>query len=141
MGVHGVRGCAWVCAGVCKCTYMYVGGCGCEWVGAGVCGMHGCVWKCAEVRRCLRVCVFDEFSEYLLETRFNTSADFNTYPMRIFLFCSYSSLSLLFFFSFTSSLLHLFYIISSSSKYLLVTPLVLKSYRRPCSYVVQCILL
>ena len=44
-------------------------------------------------------------------------------------------------FSFTSSLFLLFYIISSSSKYLLVTPLVLKSYRRPCSYVVQCILL
>ena len=58
-----------------------------------------------------------------------------------FLFCSYSSLSLLFFFSFTSSLLHPFCINSSSSKYLLVTPLVLKSYRRPCSYVVQCILL
>ena len=33
----------------------------------------------------LRVCVLDEFSEYLLETRVNTSADFNTYPIRIFL--------------------------------------------------------
>ena len=31
------------------------------------------------------MCVLDEFSEYLLETRFNTSADFNTYPIRIFL--------------------------------------------------------
>ena len=30
------------------------------------------------------MCVLDEFSEYLLETRFNTSADFNTYPIRIF---------------------------------------------------------
>ena len=32
------------------------------------------------------MCVLDEFSEYLLETRFNTSADFNTYPIRIFFF-------------------------------------------------------
>ena len=32
------------------------------------------------------MCVLDEFSEYLLETRFNTSADFNTYPIRIFLY-------------------------------------------------------
>ena len=38
-----------------------------------------------EVRKCLRVCVLDEFSEYLLETRVNTSADFNTYPIRIFI--------------------------------------------------------
>ena len=30
------------------------------------------------------MCVLDEFSEYLPETRFNTSADFNTYPIRIF---------------------------------------------------------
>ena len=66
-----VHGCAWVCAGVCKCTYMYVGGCGCEWVGA-------------EVHRCLQVCVLEKFSEYLLETRVNTSVDFNTYPIRIF---------------------------------------------------------
>ena len=33
-------------------------------------GMHGCVW--------------DESSEFLLETRVLTSADFNTYPIRIF---------------------------------------------------------
>ena len=31
------------------------------------------------------MCVLDEFSEYILETRFNTSADFNTYPIQIFL--------------------------------------------------------
>ena len=49
-------------------------------------GMHGCVWKSAEVHECLRVCVLDEFSEYLLETRVNASADFNTYPIRIFIF-------------------------------------------------------
>ena len=51
----------------------------------GVCaGVHGCVWKSEEVHKCLQVCVLDEFSEYLLETRVNTSADFNTYPIRIF---------------------------------------------------------
>ena len=71
--VWGMRGCLWVCAGVRKCTYMYMGGCGC----AGVCG---------SVRNCSGVCkcVLDEFSEYLLETRVNTSADFNTYPIQIF---------------------------------------------------------
>ena len=52
----------------------------------GVCaGVHGCVWKSEEVHKCLQVCVLDEFSEYLLETRVNTSADFNTYPIRIFI--------------------------------------------------------
>ena len=51
----------------------------------GVCaGVHGCVWMSEEVHKCLQVCVLDEFSEYLLETRVNTSADFNTYPIRIF---------------------------------------------------------
>ena len=71
----------WVCACVPGCVY-------------GMPGMHGCVWKSAEVRGCLRVCVLDEFSEYLLETRVNTSADFDTYPIRIFLakyIASYSS--------------------------------------------------
>ena len=29
---------------------------------------------------------WDEFSEFLLENRVPTSADFNTYPIRIFLF-------------------------------------------------------
>ena len=37
------------------------------------------------MRGCLPVSVLDEFSEYLLETRVNTSADFNTYPIRIFI--------------------------------------------------------
>ena len=31
----------------------------------------------------MRVCVWDEFSEYLLENWVPTSADFNTYPIRI----------------------------------------------------------
>ena len=63
--------------------------------------MHGYVWVCAGVRRYVRVCtgvrwcvrgyawvyacVWDEFSEFLLENRVPTSADFNTYPIRIFL--------------------------------------------------------
>ena len=68
MKLRASAGMCGVCAGVRKCTYMYVGG----W------GVSGCV------RGCLRVCVLDEFSEYLLETRGNTSADFNTYPIRIF---------------------------------------------------------
>ena len=32
------------------------------------------------------MCVSDEFSEYLLENRVPTSADFNTYPIRFFCF-------------------------------------------------------
>ena len=42
--------------------------------------MYGCVWVCMGVR----VCVCDEFSEYLLETRFLTSANYNPHPLRIF---------------------------------------------------------
>ena len=68
-----MQGCARVCAGV-----HSVGGC------AQVCAsVHWCVQVCIEVRGCLRVCVWDEFSEYLLENRVPTSADFNTYPIRI----------------------------------------------------------
>ena len=53
----------------------------------GVCaGVHDCVWKSEEVHECLRVCVLDEFSEYLLETRVNTSADFNTNPIQFFFY-------------------------------------------------------
>ena len=64
----GVHGCVRACTGVRKCTYMYV-------------GVFGCVWY---ARVCVEVCVLDEFSEYLLETRVNTSADFNMYPILIF---------------------------------------------------------
>ena len=71
---QGAWGCVRVCAGV-----HSVGGC------AKVCAsVHWCVQVCIEVRGCLRVCVWDEFSEYLLENRVPTSADFNTYPIRIF---------------------------------------------------------
>ena len=46
---------------------------------------------CVEVCGCLRVCLLDEFSEYLLETRVNISADFNMYPIQIFLICAVAS--------------------------------------------------
>ena len=61
-----------------------------------VAGMHRCAWVCASVRRLAWVwagvqgyslvsaCVWDEFSEFLPENRVPTSADFNTYPIRIF---------------------------------------------------------
>ena len=68
MGVHG---CVRVCVGVCGCVYAGAGGCAWVWVGG-----CGCAWVCA--------CVRDEFSEFLLENRVPTSADFNTFPIRIF---------------------------------------------------------
>ena len=70
---------AGVCRYVCVCGYarVCVGMRRCGWVGIGV---H----KCALVCGGLRVCAWDEFSEYLLENRVPTSADFNTYPIRIF---------------------------------------------------------
>ena len=61
-----VHTCTWVCACVRRCVRY-----------AQVCmGVCGSLQKCAGVCKC--VCVLDEFSEYLLETRVNTSADFNT---------------------------------------------------------------
>ena len=57
--VGGVRVCAWVCFGMRKYAR----------VGLGVCGSVQ-VYECD-----------DEFSEYLLEIRILTSADFNTYPI------------------------------------------------------------
>ena len=69
-GVHG-------CAGLCMC--MSVHGCGqCGRVCAGV---GGCAW----IGTGVCVCVWDEFSEFLPENRLPTSADFNTYPIQIFL--------------------------------------------------------
>ena len=85
----GVSGWAWVCvqhAQVC----IGIGGCGlvrggCGQVRVGVCG-YGWVW--ADVGGCAWVCkcVWDEFSEFLPENRVPTSADFNTYPIQIFLY-------------------------------------------------------
>ena len=79
-----VRGCAQVCRGVRECVH------GC----ARVCvGVGGSAWVCGCVRGCAQVCtgvrgyvwVWDVFSEFLLENRVPTSADFNTFPIRIFI--------------------------------------------------------
>ena len=66
-----VCGCGWVSLGMCGCALV----CGSVQVYA---GMHGC-WVC------MGGCVWDEFSEFLLETRILTSTDFNMYPIRIFI--------------------------------------------------------
>ena len=75
MGMCGVCGVSMV---VCGCAGGFVGVRRCAWV-----------WEWAEggLRRCAwaYACVWDEFSEFLLENRVPTSADFNTYPIRIFL--------------------------------------------------------
>ena len=80
---EGVRECAGMCAGVRECAH------GCVRVCEGV---GGSALVCVGVRWCARVCtgvcgyawVWDVFSEFLLENRVPTSADFNTYPIRIF---------------------------------------------------------
>ena len=71
----GMHGCAWVSVSVHGCARVFAGVDGYSRVYAGVCG-------------CAQVCagVWDEFSEFLLENRVPTSADFNTYPIRIFSF-------------------------------------------------------
>ena len=87
----GVRECVRVCAGVhgCVCVRGYARVCmglhrGAQY-GRLCIGVHWCAQVCVKVCGCLRVCAWDEFSEYLLENRVPTSADFNTYPIRIFL--------------------------------------------------------
>ena len=73
---------------VCVCRYARV----CVGMRRGVqCGrmctsVHWCAQVCIKVCGCLRVCAWDEFSEYLLENRVPTSADFDTYPIRFFFF-------------------------------------------------------
>ena len=76
LGVRGyarMRGYARVCMGVRECVQVCMGLRVYAWVCVGVCGY---AWVCA--------CVWDEFSEFLLEDRVPKSADFNTYPIRIF---------------------------------------------------------
>ena len=105
---------AQVCADVCRCAWVFKGMCGCVQVYAsmhkcvpvcagvrrcvrvctnGVRVVLRCMWVYAGVRGCTLVCVgvrsacvyvWDEFSEYLLETWVLTSADVNTYPKQIF---------------------------------------------------------
>ena len=77
----GVHECVWVCTGVHECGGY-----------AQVCsGVGGSARVCAGVHGYARVCasVWDEFSEFLLENRLPTSADFNTYPIRIFIIVIY----------------------------------------------------
>ena len=74
----GVKGSAWVCRCVRGCARVCAGVRGCAWVCVGV---HRCAWICMGVR-----IVWDEFSEFLLENRVPTSADFNTYHIRILFF-------------------------------------------------------
>ena len=59
-----------VCVGVCWCGWVYMSVHNCVWV---CMGLFGCVWEW-----------WDKYSEYLLETRFLTSANYNTHPLRIF---------------------------------------------------------
>ena len=84
----GVCGCARVCMGVLWCGQVCAGVCRSAWVCVGVhgyVGVRGCTRVCVGVRRYAQVCacVWDEFSEFLPENRVPTSADFNTYPIRI----------------------------------------------------------
>ena len=60
-------------------TFMVLSVLECAMVCAGVCGS---AWVSVSV------CVWDEFSEYLLEleTRFLTSANYNMHPLRIFFY-------------------------------------------------------
>ena len=69
----GVRRCARVCVSVC----MGVLGCVQVWE-----GVHGYARVCTSVRG--YAWVWDVFSEFLLENRVPTSADFNTYTNFLF---------------------------------------------------------
>ena len=72
---------------VCVCVRGYARVCVGMRRGGRVCiGVHKCALVCVKVCGCLQVCAWDEFSEYLLVNRVPTSADFNTYPIRIFSF-------------------------------------------------------
>ena len=68
------------CAGVCAGVLVITGVRGCEWVGVRRYA-EGDVLVCAGVYRCM----WDEFSEYLMETRFLTSANYNPHPLPIFI--------------------------------------------------------
>ena len=73
---HVTNDTTWVCAGVHRCAHVCI-------------GVRECVrvWRvCSCVCKCVQVCVRDEFSEYLLETRFLTSANYSTHPLRIFIY-------------------------------------------------------
>ena len=84
-----------VCIGVCRCALVCMGVCGYVWVSIGVqgyalvcTGVLWCAGVCGGMFRCMRICmgvhgcVWDVFSEYHLETRVLTSANFNMYPIQ-----------------------------------------------------------
>ena len=77
--VKGISGHQWVCVEcvrVCASVREYVRGCVQVWE-----GVHGCARVCTGVRG--YAWVWDVSSEFLLENRVPTSADFNTFPIRI----------------------------------------------------------
>ena len=82
MGMCGVCASVCGCVGVCESVVR----CGRECM-----GVRRCARVCTGVRGCARVCtgvrgyawVWDVFSEFLLENRVPTSADFNTFPIQI----------------------------------------------------------
>ena len=62
-----------------RCMRVYAGVHGCVRVHVGV---HGCAQVCVDMLGCAHV--RDEISEFPLDNRVNTSADYNMYPIRIF---------------------------------------------------------
>ena len=78
----GDRKCAQVCAGVRRFVQVCTGVLVCTSV-SWCAQLYLGVSKCAQVCMCVCGCVWDEFSEYLLETRFLTSANYSTHPLRI----------------------------------------------------------
>ena len=75
-----------MCGGVCECVWVCTGVHECGGYAQVCSGVGGSARVCAGVHGYARVCasMWDEFSEFLLENRVPTSADFNTYPIRIF---------------------------------------------------------
>ena len=86
----GVRRCAQVCAGVRRCARVCTG----VRMYTSVCcaRLYLGVSKCAQVCMCVCKCKWDELSEYLLETRFLTSANYSTHPLRILFYFPYYGL-------------------------------------------------
>ena len=89
----GVSRCAQVCTGMRECEWVWASVHGCAWVCVGMhgcaqmcVGVRGCVQVCAEVCGCLQVYMWDEFSEYLLETRVLTSADLKNILYKYYLY-------------------------------------------------------
>ena len=77
-----------VCAGMCRSMQVCVAVHGYMQVWVGVRGcvrVYMCAWGHARMCAGACWCVWDKFSEYLLENWVLTSGDLNRYPIRIFL--------------------------------------------------------